>query len=445
MGKYFGTDGVRGKVNFTLTNDIAYKIGQYLGFINKDNNKIIIGKDPRLSSDMLESMVAAGICSTGTSVELIGYCPTPCVSYNLSNNEKYCFGIMISASHNPYYDNGIKVFNSKGYKLELNIENEIEKYIENEINIELANSEIIGKINYNDNLLNNYKEYLVKLFDNDFSKYKVIIDCSNGSASYSAFDVLSKLNIKVDRLNYEPSGININANCGSTHVDGLVDYIKKHQGIYDIGFAFDGDADRLIAVSSSGKVIDGDYILYICSLFLKEKGLLKHNYLVTTVMANIGLFRGLKDHDVNIDITPVGDKYVYESLLNNDYTIGGEQSGHIIFKDLATSGDGLLTALFLLKVMSESNQSIDELSYGLKIFPQLLVNKIVKDKNIVLHDKEINEKIEYITNELKDLGRILVRPSGTEPIIRVMVEAETDELCLNYVKQVIDLIEIKGY
>ena len=446
MGKYFGTDGVRGKVNDTLTTEIAYKIGQYLGYINNESNsKIIIGKDPRLSSDMLESSVAAGICSTGTNVELIGYCPTPCVSYNLSINDNYSFGIMISASHNPYYDNGIKVFNSKGFKLEASIEESIEQYIDNIINIDLANSESIGRIIYNDLLINNYKEYLINLFNMDLSEYKVVIDCSNGSASYTAFDVLRSLNVKVDCLHNSPNGININNDCGSTHIDGLVDYIKNNKDKYDIGFAFDGDADRLIAVSPCGNIIDGDYILYICSLYLKDKGELKKNYLVTTVMANIGLFKALKDHNVNIDITPVGDKYVYESMINNDYSIGGEQSGHIIFRDLAKSGDGLLTALMLLKIMKDTDKDIDYLGKDLKIFPQLLINKKVKDKNIVLNDKDIQKLIETINEKLDNLGRILVRPSGTEPIIRVMVEAETNALCEEYANQVIDLIIEKAY
>ena len=446
MGKYFGTDGVRGKVNDTLTNETAYKIGQYLGYINKSSRtKIIIGKDPRLSSDMLENSVAAGICSTGTSVELIGYCPTPCVSYNLSLSDNYSFGIMISASHNPYYDNGIKVFNNKGFKLEATIENQIEEYIDGHNVIELAKSEEIGKIIYNDQLLNIYKNYLIDLFDYKTRDFKVVIDCSNGSASYTAYDVLKKLNVDVHRINYEPNGTNINNNCGSTHIDSLVDFIKDNKGLYDIGFAFDGDADRLIAVSSNGKIIDGDYILYICSLYLKNEGKLNKNYLVTTVMANIGLFKSLAEKNIDVDVTPVGDKYVYESMINNDYVIGGEQSGHIIFKDLARSGDGLLTALMLLKIMCDTNKSIDDLSLGLTIYPQLLVNYKVKDKNIVLNDNDIIDLINNIEQELGDNGRILVRPSGTEPIIRVMVEAKSDELCNEYVYRVIDLIKIKKY
>ena len=438
--KYFGTDGVRGVANDTLTIEISYKIGQYLGYhFSKDKQaNIVIGKDPRLSSDFLLHALASGASSTGANVDIIGYCTTPCVSYSIIDN-KYDCGVMISASHNPYYDNGIKVFNNLGYKLQEEIEDKIEQYIDNLIDIKLANSNNIGTITYKNSLLNDYINHLVKLFDINLSNIKVLVDGANGSASYVIKDVFKILNINATYINCSPDLLNINVDCGSTHINNIINNIKKDD--YDLGFAFDGDADRLIIVDQDGHVVDGDHILYICSKYYKEINQLNKNTIVTTIMSNIGLFKALEQVNINTSITKVGDKYVFNEMTNNNYILGGEQSGHIIFSKLAPSGDGILTALFILHILSNKQVPLKELYYDLKIYPQLLVNHLVKDKDAVLNNDTINKLINTINDSLKDNGRILVRPSGTEPLIRVMVEASDQQLCHKYVYSVIDLIK----
>lgn len=444
MGKYFGTDGVRGKANEDLTLDMAIRIGQYLGWYYGKNRpaKILVGKDTRLSGDMFEAGLAAGATSTGADVYLLGVCPTPAVSY-LVNKDRFDCGIMVSASHNPYYDNGIKVFDHNGQKMDEEVLLEIEKYIDHEIELPLATGDHIGEyFDWSDGL-EIYMSWLKSIVPVDLNGMKIAVDLANGSATSTAVETLSSLGATVEAIANSPNGLNINLKCGSTHPDELVRVMKEND--YDIGLAFDGDADRLIAVNSDGDLINGDYVLYICSKYLKEINHLNKNMVVTTVMANLGLYKALDANKIDYIQTAVGDKYVFEEMQKNDYYLGGEQSGHIIFYENAVTGDGLLTALKLLEVMKKTGKSLQELSEGLFIYPQLLKNVEVKDKNEVLNDPGLKELIASINKKLDSDGRILVRPSGTEPLIRVMVEAKTDELCKNYVDEVVTYIQERGF
>lgn len=444
MGKYFGTDGVRGKANEDLTLDMAIRIGQYLGWYYGKNRpaKILVGKDTRLSGDMFEAGLAAGATSTGADVYLLGVCPTPAVSY-LVNKDRFDCGIMVSASHNPYYDNGIKVFDHNGQKMDEEVLLEIEKYIDHEIELPLATGDHIGEyFDWSDGL-EIYMSWLKSIVPVDLNGMKIAVDLANGSATSTAVETLSSLGATVEAIANSPNGLNINLKCGSTHPEELVRVMKEND--YDIGLAFDGDADRLIAVNSDGDLINGDYGLYICSKYLKEINHLNKNMVVTTVMANLGLYKALDANKIDYIQTAVGDKYVFEEMQKNDYYLGGEQSGHIIFYENAVTGDGLLTALKLLEVMKKTGKSLQELSEGLFIYPQLLKNVEVKDKNEVLNDPGLKELIASINKKLDSDGRILVRPSGTEPLIRVMVEAKTDELCKNYVDEVVTYIQERGF
>ena len=442
MGKYFGTDGFRGKANQTLMVEQAFKVGRYLGYyFNNDQAKILIGKDTRLSGSMLEAALAAGITASGTNVELLGVCPTPAIAY-LVNNYDYACGVMISASHNPYYDNGIKVFSHKGMKLDSNIEELIEAYVDDEAIIPYAAENHIGIVKNVPEKLESYLDYIYKQFKLDLRDYHIVCDLANGSATTTAVSLLKRFNANLTIIANEPNGVNINTGCGSTHPEQLVKIMKEGQ--YDIGLAFDGDADRLIAVDDHGNIIDGDKALYILGKQMIKKGILKDNTIVTTVMANFGLYQLFDKEGIAYEKTAVGDKYVYDCMLKNDFKLGGEQSGHIIFKDLMTTGDGLLTAMKLIEVMVDSKQKISDLAAPLYIYPQLLINVHVKDKNDVLNDSTIKATIAKIEACLNNEGRILVRPSGTEPLIRVMVEAKTDDLCHKYVYQVVDMIKEKG-
>ncbi len=444
MGKYFGTDGIRGVANEGLTLDTAFKVGRFLGDYVKKNGtgKIVIGKDTRLSSSSLENMLSAGISASGADAFQIGYCSTPCLAY-VAEHDEFDLGIMISASHNPYYDNGIKVFSNNGVKLKEDVEKLVEEYIDNPIGIEMCTRDEIGQIWHYEEGLNHYKEWLKKLYPNELDEYKILMDCANGSNSHIAYPVMLDLGCDPDVIHCNPNGRNINNNCGSTHLESLMEEIKKDE--YDIGFAFDGDADRLQIVNKDGMNMNGDFIMYVLAKYLKATGELKNDTVVVTGYSNIGLHKALNRLGIKTDVVENGDKYVLESMLKNDYTLGGEQSGHIIVKKDCNFGDGLKTALCVLAAMKYFNQSIDELCADLKIYPQLLINQKVKDKKIVLEDKEISDKISEIRNILGNNGQILVRPSGTEPLIRVMVEAESDELCQKYVGEVISLIESKGY
>ena len=445
MGKYFGTDGVRGRANEQLTLDMAVRIGQWLGWHyskEKPHAKILIGRDTRLSGSMFELGLAAGAVSTGADVYLLDVCPTPAISYLVSQEDFSC-GIMVSASHNPYYDNGIKVFNHAGIKMEEEILLQIEDYMDGKTEVPLATGENVGEYFDWDDGMELYISWLKRTVPVDLTGMHIAVDLANGSACSSAVETLDALGAQVDAINATPNGVNINRKCGSTHPEGLQRFVVENE--CQIGLAFDGDADRLIAVDSEGNLINGDYVLYIISRYMKEKGSLNNNMVVTTVMANLGLYKALNRSQIDYIKTDVGDKYVLEEMMKSDYWIGGEQSGHIIFLEHAVTGDGLLTGLKLLQVMKDTGKTIQELSEGLYIYPQLLENVTVKDKTIVLNDPEIQAEIEAVQNDLGDDGRILVRPSGTEPLIRVMVEAATQKLCEDCVHRVTRLIENKGY
>ena len=440
MGKYFGTDGARGRVNENLTLDMAIRIGQYLGwYYGKERHaKIIIGKDTRLSSDMFEMGLAAGATSTGATVYLLGVCPTPSVSY-LIRKEHFDCGIMVSASHNPYHDNGIKLFNHEGCKMNPEVENAIEDYIDGKCTVPLAKDDAIGSVIEWDEGLEIYESWLKEIVNIDLSGMKIAVDLANGSATATAVETLSSLGATVEAIHNSPNGININTNCGSTHPQELQEMMRE--GNYDVGFAFDGDADRLIAVDEDGNLFNGDYTLYVCGRYMKKNNTLNKNTVVTTVMANLGLYHALRDNVIDYEQTAVGDKYVFECMQNNDYRIGGEQSGHIIFLEHAVTGDGLLTALKLLQIMVDEKKSLKELGKDLFIYPQLLVNVQVQDKNKTMKSAELKEQIDQVAAELGDEGRILVRPSGTEPLVRVMVEAKSDALCHDYVYRIVDYIK----
>ena len=444
MGKYFGTDGFRGEANVVLTVEHAFKVGRYLGWYYGQEHKarIVIGKDTRRSSYMFENALAAGLTASGADAYLLHVTTTPSVSYVVRTEDFDC-GIMISASHNPYYDNGIKVINSKGQKLEAEVEAKVEAYIDGESGeIPLAKKEAIGRtVDYAAGR-NRYIGHLISLATRSFKDVKVGLDCSNGSSSSIAKSVFDALGAKTYVINNEPDGTNINTNCGSTHINVLREYVKEN-GL-DVGFAYDGDADRCIAVDENGNVVDGDLILYVCGKYMKEHGQLKDDTIVTTIMSNLGLYKACDMIGMKYEKTQVGDKYVYENMVKNGFMLGGEQSGHIIFSKHATTGDGILTSLMLMEVIMETKQSLGQLTEEVKIYPQLLKNVHVADKKTARENPEVVKAVDAVAEALGDDGRILVRESGTEPVIRVMVEAATDELCEKYVAQVIDVIEKEG-
>ena len=447
MGKYFGTDGFRGEANVTLTVDHAFKVGRFLGWYygkNHENGKakIVIGKDTRRSSYMFEYALAAGLTASGADAYLLHVTTTPSVSYVVRTEDFDC-GLMISASHNPYYDNGIKVINSEGHKMEAEVEAKIEAYIDGEIDeIPLATKENIGRtVDYAAGR-NRYIGHLISLATRSFKDMRVGLDCANGSASSVAKSVFDALGAKTYVINNEPNGVNINTNCGSTHIEVLQEYVKEKH--LDVGFAYDGDADRCIAVDENGNVVDGDRIIYVCGKYLMEQGKLKDNTVVTTIMSNLGLYKACDKIGMKYEQTAVGDKYVYENMLKNGYVLGGEQSGHIIFSKHARTGDGILTSLMVMEAIIEKKQTLGTLADEVKIFPQLLKNVRVKDKKTALDNAAVQAAVEKTAEELGTDGRILVRESGTEPVIRVMVEAGTDDLCHKYVDSVVDVMEAEG-
>ena len=441
MGKYFGTDGFRGNANVTLTVEHAYKVGRYIGYYfgkDKEYAKVVIGKDTRRSSYMFEYALVAGLTASGAHVSLMHVTTTPSVAY-ITRTDNFDCGIMISASHNPYYDNGIKLINSKGYKMEKEVEDLIEKYIDGNIEeLPYATMEKVGIATDYSMGRNRYIGYLMSIPTRAFKNYKIGLDCANGASSGIAKSVFDALGAKTYVINNEPNGININNNCGSTHIEGLQKLVTENK--LDIGFAYDGDADRCLAVDSKGNVIDGDLIIYLCGKYLKDKGQLDGNKVVTTIMSNIGLYKALDEIGIGYEKTQVGDKYVNENMVTNGYVLGGEQSGHIIFSKYATTGDGILTSLKIMETIIESKKTIDELLLPIKIYPQVLKNVPVTDKQKVLNDMNVKNKINEIENKLGNDGRVLVRPSGTEMIIRVMVEAKTEEECEKYVNQITDEI-----
>ena len=448
MGKYFGTDGFRGEANVTLTVDHAFKVGRFLGWYygkNHENGKakIVIGKDTRRSSYMFEYSLVAGLTASGADAYLLHVTTTPSVSY-VARTEDFDCGIMISASHNPFYDNGIKLINAAGEKMKEDVIAEIEKYLDGELgDIPYATREKIGcTVDYTAGR-NRYMGYLMSLAIYSFKGIRVGLDASNGSAWTLAKAVFDALGAKTYVINAAPDGTNINANCGSTHIEGLQDLVRREH--LDVGFAFDGDADRCLCVDEKGEVITGDHILYIYGCYMKDRDKLVGNKVVTTVMSNFGLYKAFDAVGIEYEKTKVGDKYVYECMSENGYRIGGEQSGHIIFSKYATTGDGIITALKMMEVMLAKKKTLSELAAPLVIYPQVLKNIRVTDKTQAQDDADVKAAVEAVANALGTDGRILVRESGTEPVVRVMVEAGSTEECEKYVDQVIDVIKSKGY
>ncbi len=448
MGKYFGTDGFRGEANKQLTVEHAFKVGRFIGWYygaaRDKSGKVVIGKDTRRSSYMFEYALVAGLTASGADVYLLHVTTTPSVAYVVRTEEDFDCGIMISASHNPYYDNGIKLINDRGEKMTEDVIAEVEAYLDGESGeVPLAYGDKIGcTVDYSAGR-NRYIGYLISLATRSYKGMRVGLDCSNGSAWMIAKSVFDALGAKTYVINNHPDGFNINTDCGSTHIHVLQDFVKEKQ--LDVGFAFDGDADRCIAVDENGKVIDGDLILYVCGRYMKEHGKLTNNTVVTTVMSNFGLYKAFDKVGINYEKTNVGDKYVYENMQQNGHRIGGEQSGHIIFSKYASTGDGILTAIKVMEVMLEEKQSLGKLAEPVTIYPQLLKNVRVRDKKTAREDKDVMAAVDAVADKLGSEGRILVRESGTEPVIRVMVEAPDDATCEKYVSEVVDVIYQKGH
>lgn len=446
--KYFGTDGFRGEANVGLNVVHAYKVGRFLGwYYGQDHEdhkaRIIIGKDTRRSSYMFEDALSAGLTASGADVYLLHVTPTPSVSY-VVRTEQFDCGIMISASHNPYYDNGLKVIDGNGHKLSAEIEEKIETYIDSpQDTIPMATREAIGcTVDYAIGR-HRYIGYLMSLATRSFKNVKVGLDCANGSSYSVAKGVFDALGAKTYAIGMNPDGTNINADCGSTHIENLQKFVVENQ--LDVGFAYDGDADRCLAVDEQGQVIDGDAILYLCGCYLKEKGELNHDTVVTTVMSNMGLYKAFDKEGISYEKTSVGDKYVNANMMEYGYSLGGEQSGHIIFSKYAVTGDGVLTSLMLMEVMLEKKEKLSKLREGLRIYPQLLKNVRVANKPAARQDPDVIAAAEQVEKELGEDGRLLLRESGTEPVIRVMVEAETEELCEKYVDRIVQVLHDKGH
>ncbi len=448
MGKYFGTDGFRGEANVTLTVEHAYKAGRFLGWYygrehENGKAKVVIGKDTRRSSYMFEYALVAGLTASGADACLLHVTTTPSVSY-VARTEDFDCGIMISASHNPFYDNGIKLINDKGEKMREDVIDEIEKYLDGEMQeLPFATREQIGcTVDYAAGR-NRYMGYLMSLAIYSFKGMRVGLDAANGSAWTLAKSIFDALGAKTYVINAQPDGTNINLNCGSTHIEGLKELVKREH--LDVGFAFDGDADRCLCVDENGELVTGDHILYLYGCYMKERGKLVDNKLVTTVMSNFGLYKALDAVGIEYEKTAVGDKYVYECMSQHGYRLGGEQSGHIIFSKYATTGDGIITALKVMEVMLAKKKSLSQLAAPMTVYPQVLKNIRVTDKTEAQNDPAVREAVEKAAEALGSNGRILVRESGTEPVVRVMVEADTQETCEKYVDSVIEVIKEKGY
>ena len=447
MGKYFGTDGFRGEANVGLTVDHAFRIGRYLGwYYGKKNGKkarIVIGKDTRRSSYMFEYALAAGLTASGADAYLLHVTTTPSVSY-VARTEDFDCGIMISASHNPYYDNGIKLINAAGEKMDEETIEKVESYLDgNEGEVPLAVREELGKtIDYAAGR-NRYIGYLISLATRSYKGVRVGLDCANGSSWMIAKSVFDALGAKTYVVGNDPDGLNINRECGSTHIDNLQKLVREER--LDVGFAIDGDADRCLCVDENGEEVNGDHIIYIYGRYLKERGKLVGNKVVTTVMSNFGLYKALDEIGVEYEKTKVGDKYVYENMSANGYRLGGEQSGHIIFRKYATTGDGILTAIKMMEVILEKKMPLSELAAPMKMYPQVLKNVRVTDKRAAQDDEAVQAAVKAVAEALGDDGRILVRESGTEPVVRVMVEATDKAVCEQYVDSVVRVIEERGY
>lgn len=447
MGKYFGTDGFRGEANVDLTVMHAFEIGRYLGRYYGEDKKarVVIGKDTRRSSYMLESALCAGLTASGADAYLLHVTTTPSVSYVTRADDFDC-GIMISASHNPYYDNGIKLINGKGEKMEEDVLEKIEEHIDaaarGESKLDYATGEKIGRtIDYSAGR-NRYIGFLISLATRSYKGKKVGLDCANGSTWMMAKSVFDALGADTYVIHNNPDGININVNCGSTHIEQIQKFVLENK--LDVGFAFDGDADRCLAVDEKGGIITGDHILYVCGKYMKDTGMLGGKKIVTTVMSNIGLYKALDAIGVGYEKTAVGDKYVAENMRANGHILGGEQSGHIIFGRLANSGDGILTAIKIMEAMCESKQPLSTLAAPVVMYPQLLKNVVVTDKDETLACSEVRAAVEEMEKELGSEGRILLRKSGTEPVLRVMAEAQSHEKCAECVEYIIDAMRKSG-
>ena len=443
MRKYFGTDGIRGIAGESLTADLSFKVGKALGKLlteKKEHPKVIIGRDTRISCDMIEQALTAGLTSTGVNVMTVGTIPTPAIAY-LTKTIETDSGIMISASHNPYQDNGIKIFGPDGFKLTDDQELEIEHLIDNTDKIKNASFEKIGKLYSGNELTQKYVQHIKQSISGDLSGIKIALDCANGATTGVAPFIFGDLEADIETIGCKPNGININDNVGSTKIDTIANFVKENN--VDVGFAFDGDGDRVLAVDSKGNIVDGDKIMFILAKHLKEQGELKDNMVVSTVMSNIGFYKAIEENGLQSVKTAVGDRYVVEEMRNNDYSLGGEQSGHIILMNYATTGDGILTAVKLTDIIKTSGKSLEELAGEVSIYPQKLVNIKVIDKKSAMEDADILAECEKVETELKGNGRILLRASGTENLIRVMVEASSDELTNKYCEQVAKIVREK--
>ena len=452
MGKYFGTDGFRGKAGEGLTAEHAYQIGRFLGWYYSRNHKaqIVVGKDTRRSSYMLEYAISAGMAASGADVYLLHVTTTPSVSY-VTRTDGFDCGVMISASHNPFYDNGIKLMNRDGEKMDEATIALVEDYLDGKLELDgsrweelpMASGEQIGAMIDHSAGRNRYVGYLISLAMYSFKGKRIALDCANGSSWNIAPHIFAALGAEVRVINNQPDGLNINLNAGSTHIEGLCKYVKEN-GL-DAGFAFDGDADRCLAVDENGRIVDGDQIMYLYARYMKERGKLVNNKVVTTVMSNFGLYKALDEVGIDYAKTKVGDKYVYEHMVAHGDRIGGEQSGHIIFSKYARTGDGILTALKVMEVMLAKKQSLSKLVEPMVTYPQVLINVRVKDKAAAQAEPAVQQAVAAVAEELGDTGRILVRESGTEPLIRVMVEAKSEELCRSLAQRVVAVIHETGH
>ena len=452
MGKYFGTDGFRGKAGEGLTADHAYQIGRFLGwyFGRTHRAQIVVGKDTRRSSYMLEYAISAGMAASGADVHLLHVTTTPSVSY-VARTDGFDCGVMISASHNPFYDNGIKLINGEGEKMEESVISLVEDYLDGKLELDgqpwkelpMATEAQVGSIVDDTAGRNRYMGYLISLAVYSFKGKRVALDCANGSAWHIAPRIFEALGAQVFTINTNPDGTNINLNAGSTHIEGLQRYVVENK--MDVGFAYDGDADRCLAVDENGKLVDGDQIMYLYACYMKERGKLVTNKVVTTVMSNFGLYKALEKAGIGYEKTAVGDKYVYENMVQNGHRIGGEQSGHIIFTKYARTGDGILTSLKIMEAMLAKKLPLSKLAEPVTIYPQVLINVRVKDKKAAQADADVQAAVDAVAAELGNTGRILVRESGTEPLVRVMVEAPDQELCQALAQRVVDMLTQKGH
>ena len=443
MRKYFGTDGIRGIAGESLTADLSFKVGKALGKLlteEKEHPKVVIGRDTRISCDMIEHALTAGLTSTGVNVMTVGTIPTPAIAY-LTKTIETDSGIMISASHNPYQDNGIKIFGPDGFKLTDEQELEIESLIDNSEKIKNASFEKIGKVYGGNELTQKYIQHIKQSITGDLSDIKIALDCANGATTGVAPFIFGDLEADIETIGCQPNGVNINDNVGSTKIETISEFVKENN--VDVGFAFDGDGDRVLAVDANGNIVDGDKIMFILAKHLKEQGELKDNMVVSTVMSNIGFYKAIEENGLQSVKTAVGDRYVVEEMRKNDYSLGGEQSGHIVLMNYATTGDGILTAVKLSNIIKTSGKSLKELASEVSIYPQKLVNIKVIDKKTAMEDSEILSECEKVEKELEGNGRILLRASGTENLIRVMVEASSDELTDKYCEQVAKIVREK--